>query len=310
MRSRWTFRFVFAVLLLAAPPLLADSLLLRGGSVVSGEYVGGGPDEVRLDTGGREQVFQRADIVALIFGDRQIDPGSLPLSGALDRLQLADGGTLDVWYAGGNENELRVRVQGLMRAYPLGDLREIRFGDPEAGQQSPPAAAAAAPPRAGGGTKKKPRRSGGNRFYFGGGLGASFGTLTYIQITPMIGYRVSPKVRAGLGLTYRYRKDDRWNNSQSTSDYGASLFSDYLLTRQLFLHGEFEHLSFEYFAASGATDRDNYDSLFVGPGFGQPLGGRSSFFVTALYNLLYDSGEIPRPYDSAWVIRVGFGMSF
>jgi hypothetical protein len=309
MTRRRILTLIIPLLLLTTTPLFSATLVLRGKSVIFGTYVGGGPEEIQIGKGEYAQTFRRADVVLISFGRATANANAEPLESSLDRLELVDGTVLDVWYAGGNESEIRVRVEGLMRVYPLEEVKRLYFGQPEAAPPAPPPPPSQPAKQASSG-KSKPRRSGGNRWYFGGGLGASFGSVTYIQITPMLGYRVTNRLRAGLGLTWRYRKDDRYGQDLSTSDYGASLFSQYSVTRSLFIHGEYEYLSFEYALSSTDTGRDNYDSIFVGPGFSQPLGGRSAFSVLALYNLLYDDTEIPRPYDSAWVIRLGYSLAF
>ena len=45
-----------------------------------------------------------------------------------------------------------------------------------------------------------------DRIYFGGNLGLQFGNQTYIDISPLIGYKVTEKFSAGFGVTYIYYK--------------------------------------------------------------------------------------------------------
>jgi hypothetical protein len=47
------------------------------------------------------------------------------------------------------------------------------------------------------------------RIYTGGNLTASFGSVTYIYIAPLIGYRITPKFSVGPSFTYIYFKDNR-----------------------------------------------------------------------------------------------------
>lgn len=41
-----------------------------------------------------------------------------------------------------------------------------------------------------------------------------------------------------------------------------------------------------------------------------PMGPHAAFNATILYDLLHDSGDPYRPYDSPWVFRVGVGVGF
>lgn len=145
--------------------------------------------------------------------------------------------------------------------------------------------------------------------FFGGRLGLSFGDVDYVEIAPMVGTWLSSKVSVGGTLIYRYRNDDRYRESLSTSDYGGSVFGRYLIWAPVYLHAEVEYLSYEYVRFDLSTERDNFTSVFVGGGVALPMGRRASGFIQALYNLSYSSGE-PSPYDSPWTVRFGVGVGF
>jgi hypothetical protein len=148
-----------------------------------------------------------------------------------------------------------------------------------------------------------------DRWWVGGGIGLGFGDATYVSVEPIVGYSVTPQLGLGGRLIYRYRDDERYSPSLSTSDYGASLFGRYHVTRPLFLQVEYEYLSYEYGFVDGTTARDDFDSVLGGAGVSQPLGGHASFFVLALYNFSYSDDE-PSPYDDPWIVRVGVGFGF
>ena len=146
--------------------------------------------------------------------------------------------------------------------------------------------------------------------WFGGGIGFGFWTVDYVEVTPIVGFSATKKVSVGGGITYRYRDDGRYPGGLTTNDYGANVFARYRFLPSLFGHLEYEYLSYEFVRSDLSTDRDNFNSVLVGPGFHQPAGKRVSFFATALYNLSYDSAEFPSPYDDEWVFRVGVGVGF
>ena len=55
-----------------------------------------------------------------------------------------------------------------------------------------------------------------DKFFYGGGVGLGFGDIRYVEIWPLFGYNFNPQVRGGMTLIYRYRKDDRVDESVST----------------------------------------------------------------------------------------------
>ncbi len=149
-----------------------------------------------------------------------------------------------------------------------------------------------------------------DRLWFGGGIGFGFGTVSYVEVAPIVGFSVTKKLSVGGGITYRYRDDDRFANSPSTNDYGANVFGRYRFLPALFGHVEYEYLSYEFVGLDGSKDRDNFSSVLAGPGFFQPLGKRTSFFALVLYNFSYDSDDFRSPYDDGWVFRVGVSVGF
>lgn len=146
-----------------------------------------------------------------------------------------------------------------------------------------------------------------DRIYFGGGGGFSAGSnQTNISLFPQVGYRVTDRYSAGIGVTYQYV---RLNNPSFTfSNYGWSVFNRFNVTEMFFAYAEFERLNFEFPVSLEQTDRTSFNSLLLGAGYSEQMGGRASFNVMALYNVLYDASENPRPYNSPWVIRAGIGI--
>ena len=146
-----------------------------------------------------------------------------------------------------------------------------------------------------------------DKIYFGGGGGFSASSnQTNISIFPQVGYKITDRYSAGVGITYQYVKVKQ--PSFTFSNYGWSVFNRFNVTRQFFAYGEFERLNFEYPVSLERTERSSFNSLLLGAGYSEQLGGKASFNVMALYNVLYDESEVPRPYNSPWVIRAGVGI--
>ena len=116
----------------------------------------------------------------------------------------------------------------------------------------------------------------------------------------------------GLGLLYRYRKDTRYYEDLTSTDYGGNLFARYYVTSGLFLQGEYDYTSYEYFADldTGATGRDTYDALLAGVGFNTAVGRGAGLYVLALYDFSYDENDPYRLYDSAVQFRIGVSVGF
>lgn len=144
-----------------------------------------------------------------------------------------------------------------------------------------------------------------DRMYFGGNFSLQFGSLTFIDISPLAGVMLTDKFSTGLGATYQYLSFYR----NSTSVYGGRLFGRYNITRSIFAHSEVEKLNTAY-VIPGATSgqdrlvRDWVTGVFVGGGYFTPFGNRGGANITVLYNLTYDNRR--SPYNEPYVIRVGF----
>jgi hypothetical protein len=138
------------------------------------------------------------------------------------------------------------------------------------------------------------------RMFFGGSLGLQFGTYTDIQITPLVGLWVRPRLAIAAGPNYRFYKDPYY----STSIYGANGYVQFVPLKDLnnlvpvgihmgfFLQLEDELMSLE----SAVWDQTNPNSRFTintvlaGFGISQQIGQRSSvnlMFLWALNNSVY-----------------------
>ncbi len=143
-----------------------------------------------------------------------------------------------------------------------------------------------------------------DKMYVGGNLGLQFGTVTYIDISPLVGYRFTNRFSAGPGITYRYLK---YRGFEGASTYGGKIFARHTLGRQFFLHAEYESLNtqvLEGISGQSRLVRDWVPGFFAGGGIFQPVGERAAVVIYALYNFLYDN--LRSPYQRPWVINVGF----
>jgi len=144
-----------------------------------------------------------------------------------------------------------------------------------------------------------------DRMYFGGNFSLQFGSLTFIDISPLAGVMITDKFSTGLGATYQYLKFHR----NSSNVYGGRVFGRYNITQNIFAHSEVESLNTAYVIPGATPDldrlgRDWVTGVFVGGGYFTPFGNRGGANITLLYNLTYDNRR--SPYNEPYVIRVGF----
>jgi len=146
----------------------------------------------------------------------------------------------------------------------------------------------------------------GQRIYYGGIVGATFGTVTNIQLMPIVGYRILPRWSAGVGITYQYFKDSRYRPTYETNVFGGNVHSRVFVYQNLFAHTEIEVLNFDVPVIEAGTytlKRKNVPAWFIGAGYFLPIGQRSGMAITFLYDLIQDTYS---PYPSNYTLRIGF----
>jgi hypothetical protein len=155
-----------------------------------------------------------------------------------------------------------------------------------------------------------------DKLVYGGSFGLQFGSLTLVDISPVIGYRITEKLEAGLGFTYKYYKyKDYFYDVNTGMRYdlksnilGGSVYSRYHILENVFAHVEFEQLSYrytDYFYAGSTLGTEkltaSISSFFVGGGYRQRISQNSYFYIMGLWNLSEDALS---PYNNP-VLRMG-----
>jgi hypothetical protein len=138
------------------------------------------------------------------------------------------------------------------------------------------------------------------RLTFGGGIGAQFGGLTFVQIAPQVGYRATSKWINGVGLNYMYFN----SQGNSTSIYGGSVWSRVFVAEGVFLGSEFEVLNREIFTPQKGIHRDNIPIWMVGAGYFS--GGQIGVGLQIMYDVLGDPWS---PYQNP-IVRGGVMVGF
>lgn len=147
------------------------------------------------------------------------------------------------------------------------------------------------------------------RILVGGGLGLGFSNIQdFVSVSPEVSYRVTARLMAGTGLSYRYTNYKYYRPSIKLHDYGVNPFLRFIVYKQVFIHAETELLNYEFPSSPSETVRKNFTSFLAGVGLFQPAGGRANFYIMALYNLSYQNPiqGTYSAYDSPLVIRAAF----
>jgi hypothetical protein len=167
----------------------------------------------------------------------------------------------------------------------------------------------------------KPKKTGwyrDSKLFFGGVPGLMFGSITYIELPPYVGYKFTPHIWAGVGPLFQYYKDK--SIGYESSIYGGKLFSQVFLIKNLdekihinlgdiFLYGESSMLNIEPYYIDAyynlyKTDRKWINVTLIGFGLRYPIGYRSGFSL----NVLWDISQNPEYSYSNPEIRIGFDL--
>jgi hypothetical protein len=145
-----------------------------------------------------------------------------------------------------------------------------------------------------------------DHMFFGGTFGLQFGTQTYVELAPIIGYNFNSRLSGGLGLKYIYYKINDGYYNYSSNLYGGGPFLRYILFEGLFAHAEYEVLNMEVPEPPNYIyyTRQNITSIFLGGGYRQMIGERSSMDFLILYNINH---SLYSPYTNP-IFRIGFGF--
>ena len=163
------------------------------------------------------------------------------------------------------------------------------------------------------------------KFYLIPELWLSFGTLTYVEVAPLVGYHLTDRLSVGLGPHYIYQAQKAtpyFPYSYKTHIYGlkgfarfaliahAEEFLPFRLFNELFAHVEYEGLSLEkahfYAPTYPEEGRFIYQGLLVGGGFTQRVGIYNSISFMVLWNLNESSRS---PYNNP-IFRIGINLYF
>lgn len=179
--------------------------------------------------------------------------------------------------------------------------------------------------------KKKDKGFDKSKIIWGGGLSLSVGTITNVGVSPVVGYRISDHLSAGISAGFQYvRIKDYWEVPNFNTNpvqyeyhpYKATVFSGgvwarYVIWKNIFAHAEYEHnfMSFKVYDVDFLNNNEIYSynenynapSILLGAGYRQPVTENASFLITALYDVLQDKYS---PYGNQVFFRFALNIGF
>jgi hypothetical protein len=142
------------------------------------------------------------------------------------------------------------------------------------------------------------------RLFYGGSLGLQFGSVTDIDLSPIVGIWLLPRLNLAAGPKYEYYKYYK----ERANFYGGRVYTQFVFLKDLdnlipmgvhlgfFLHAEDEFFKLDY------TDGVDWISPFIntpliGAGLSEPLGRRAAMNFMVLWPLdnfygLYSEPEL------------------
>ncbi|MBN1480681.1 hypothetical protein JXA70_10445 [candidate division KSB1 bacterium] len=147
-----------------------------------------------------------------------------------------------------------------------------------------------------------------DRVYYGGSIGLSIGTYFRVAVSPLIGYRVTPKFSVGGKIGYEYIRDNRYSDTLVSSNYGGSVFTRYRMFPNAFAHAEFAYLSYQYRISENRSERSWIPFLLLGGGYIQPLSARTSLVIQVLVDVLQHENSPYKDWDPVVTLGVEVGL--
>ena len=144
--------------------------------------------------------------------------------------------------------------------------------------------------------EKDPPPSPVQRIFFGGNLDMGFGTVTQISLSPEVGYRITNRLSAGVGIDYMFVYSEEYNFKGSI--FGGSVFASFTVIKSLgelipflgtdmgiLVYGQFSYTNMgKFYTALSGEEPMCIASPMLGLGFQVPIGQRSYMVLSVMYN--------------------------
>lgn len=144
------------------------------------------------------------------------------------------------------------------------------------------------------------------RTYLGGTIGAWFGTTTYLNISPIVGIKISEPLSVGIGFTYNYYSQTYLNKKYVTTIYGGNMYARYYVSENIFAQVGLDRLNVPDYNTGILNDRAWVNNVLLGAGYREMFSDNGSIIAMIFYNI----NQTPlSPYQNP-IIQVGFNFGF
>lgn len=156
-----------------------------------------------------------------------------------------------------------------------------------------------------------------DRLFFGGNFGLSFGNSTFVNVSPIVGYKINDYFSAGGGVNFIYSAfttRDGYGNKLYTDSYGTAglgVFARVYPVRFLFaqVRPEMNYVwgKIKYYGSNPSESKYPgkwVPSLLVGGGVAMPA-GRGAIMLSLQYDVVQDKRS---PYGTKPFVSLGFNF--
>lgn len=156
-----------------------------------------------------------------------------------------------------------------------------------------------------------------SKLFFGGNFGLSFGTNTYVNLSPQVGYRFNQYLAAGAGVNFNYLSVKYYNYDGSTYKErigytGLNVFGRFYPIPYLLVQAQPE-LNYSWgsrkYSDGGGSDKlpgQFVPSLLIGGGGAIPTGGHNgALIIMAQYDVIQNTRS---PYGNKVFFTIGYNF--
>jgi hypothetical protein len=145
-----------------------------------------------------------------------------------------------------------------------------------------------------------------DRLFWGGNVGAWIGNPTFVDLSPLIGYKVTEKFSVGVGAIYNYYSY-RYNNFKYEAHfYGGRIMGRYFILENVYLQAGYDRINRDNPYSFKPDARIWIENVLIGGGLRYPVSDNIFCVASGLWNL----NDTPlSPYPNP-IIQIGFIGSF
>lgn len=145
-----------------------------------------------------------------------------------------------------------------------------------------------------------------DKLFWGGNVGAWIGNPTFVDLSPLIGYKVTEKFQVGIGGIYNYYSYTYNNYKYSVNFYGGRVMARYFILENVYAQAGYDRINRDNPYSYKPDARIWIENFLVGGGLRYPVSDHIYCAASALWNL----NDTPlSPYPNP-IIQIGFAGSF